>query len=79
MPRTRRISLIGHPHVGIARGNAGSPLFFEDTDYESYLRLLRDYGREDLFRLYAYCLMRNEVRLVIEPRRLRLAQMGAGL
>jgi len=75
MPRSRRIALIGHPHIVVARGNAGGRVFFEDADYEGYLGLLRDFSREHLFNLYAYCLMPTEVRLVIRPTRLGLAQI----
>ena len=75
MPRMRRIALVGHPHVIMARGNAGGPLFFEDADYEAYLALLREFVREQLFTLYAYCLMRDAIRLVIQPTRLPLAQV----
>jgi putative transposase len=75
MPRARRIALVGHIHVVTAKGNAGGPLFFDDSDYEAYLELLRDRGREDLFKLYAYCLMKNELRLVIQPTRLALAKV----
>lgn len=75
MPRTRRIALIGHAHVVVARGNAGGPLFFDDEDYETYLSALREQTREQLFKLYAYCLMRSELRLVIQPIRLPLAQL----
>lgn len=58
----------------IARGNNGDPLFHDDGDREAYLSLLRDLSREELFRLYAYCLEGSEVRLCIEPTRLNLAQ-----
>jgi REP element-mobilizing transposase RayT len=74
VPRTRRIALVGHPHVVTARGNNGGDIFFEDADYEAYLAQLRELTREDLFTLYAWCLMRTEVRLVIRPTRLSLAQ-----
>lgn len=74
MPRTRRIALVGHPHLVIARGNANGEVFFEDADFEAYLSLLRELVREELFKLYAYCLMRTELRLVIQPVRLPLAQ-----
>ncbi len=75
MPRTRRIALVGHPHVVVARGNNGEPVFHDDSDYEAYLGLLRDMVREQLFVLYAWCLMKSEVRLVISPHRLPLAQV----
>jgi putative transposase len=74
MPRTRRIALVNHPHVVRARGNAGGALFFEDADYEAYLHSVRDFVREGLFSLFAWCLMRDEVRLVLVPTRLPLAQ-----
>ncbi|MFZ9889094.1 MAG: transposase [Myxococcota bacterium] len=74
MPRTRRIALVGHPHIVIARGNAGGEVFFEDSDFEAYLGSLRTFVREGYFKLYAYCLMRSELRLVIQPSRLPLAQ-----
>ena len=34
MPRTRRIALVGRPHVVVARGNNGGRVFFDDTDYD---------------------------------------------
>lgn len=74
MPRSRRIALMGYPHIVIAKGNAGSPLFFDDSDYESYLHNLRERIREKLFTLFGYCLMRNELRLIIRPERIPLAQ-----
>lgn len=65
---------MGHPHVVVARGNNGEPVFYDDTDYEAYLTLVRDFVREGFFVLYAWCLMKSEVRLVIMPQRLPLAQ-----
>ena len=59
----------------IARGNAGATLFHDEDDYESYLALLRELVREQLFTLYAYALMKGEVRLVVQPKRLPLAQV----
>ena len=75
MPRTRRIALIGHPHVVVARGNNGGRVFFDDADFESYLHTLRDLVREGHVRLYAWCLMKSEVRLLATPLRLPLAQV----
>lgn len=75
MPRTRRIALVGHPHVVVARGNNGDAVFYDDSDFEAYLGLVRDLVREQLFVLYAWCLMKSEVRLVIAPQRLPLAQV----
>ncbi len=75
MPRSRRIALIGHPHVVVARGNNGGRVFIDDADHESYLHTLRDLVREGHVRLYAWCLMKAEVRLLATPLRLPLAQV----
>jgi|GEM_PF-756754 len=74
MPRARRISLIGHAHLVTARGNDGAELFASDDDFEHYLEQLRDMVREQLFRVHGYCLLPTELRLLIEPTRLALAQ-----
>ena len=75
MPRTRRLALVGHPHIVIARGNNGDPLFYEDDDFRAYLGAVRDLVREQVFTAYAWCLMKNEVRLLVAPQRLPLAQV----
>lgn len=75
MPRTRRIALVGHPHVVLARGNNGDPVFFDDSDHEAYLEILRDLVREQHCVLYAWCMTKNAVRLIISPHRVGLAQV----
>ena len=75
MPRTRRIALIGHPHIVVARGNNGCELFEQDAGYESYLTILRELVRDGHIVLYAWCLMKSEVRLLVTPLRLPLAQV----
>jgi putative transposase len=75
MPRTRRIALIGRPHVVIARGNNGGRVFFDDVDYDGYLATLRELMREDHVQVIAWCLMKSEVRLLVTPLRLPLAQI----
>ncbi len=75
MPRTRRIALVGHPHVVIARGNNGGKVFVDDADFEAYLTTLRELVRDRLLDVFAWCLMKNELRLVATPLRLPLAQI----
>lgn len=75
MPRIRRIALVGRPHVVVARGNNGGRIFFDDGDFEGYLLSLRELVREGHVRLLAWCLMKNEIRLVATPLRLPLAQI----
>ena len=61
MPRIRRIALVGRPHVVVARGTNGDIATFDAV--ENHVRLL------------AWCLMKNEIRLVATPLRLPLAQI----
>lgn len=75
MPRTRRIALVGRPHVVVARGNNGGRVFFDDGDFEGYLHALRELVREGHVQVSAWCLMKSEVRLVATPLRLPLAQI----
>ena len=75
MPRTRRIALVGRPHIVIARGNNGGRVFFDDSDFEAYLRSLRELVREGHVSVSAWCLMKSEIRLVATPLRLGLAQI----
>ena len=75
MPRTRRIALIGRPHIVVARGNNGGRIFFDDADFEAYLSSLRELVREGHVQIFAWCLMKNELRLVATPQRLPLAQI----
>ena len=46
MPRQRRIALIGHPHVVVARGNNREAVFYDDSDFEAYLEAVREMVRE---------------------------------
>lgn len=75
MPRTRRISWLNYPHLVIAQANGGTPLFVKDEDYQSYLSLLRQMVRDHLLKVYAYCLLETELRLVVLPRRLMLSRI----
>lgn len=75
MPRSRRISWLNHPHLVIAKANGGTSLFVDDDDFRSYLMLLRQLVRDRLLKVFAYCLMPNEVRLVVLPNRLMLSRI----
>ena len=50
-----------------ARGDNRERIFFDDTDRQQYLLLLRRYKDRFLFRLHAYALMPNHVHLILEP------------
>jgi putative transposase len=73
--RHRRITWLNYPHLIIAQANGGAELFRSDEDYLFYLDQLRQMSRERLLRVYAFCLMETELRLVIVPNRLSLSRI----
>lgn len=75
MPRLRRISWLNYPHLVIAEANGGSLLFPDESDYHCYIGQLRQMSRERMLRVYAFCLMPNEIRLVVQPIRLMLPRI----
>lgn len=75
MPRTQRITWLNHPHLVIAQANGGARLFVDDSDYQSYVDILRQLARDRLLKVFAYCLMEHEIRLVVEPNRLMLSRI----
>lgn len=69
MSRIARIVVAQYPHHIIQRGNNRQPIFFDDTDRQLYLKLLRKYSLECGCRVKAYCLMDNHVHLLLVPLR----------
>ncbi len=59
----------------IAEANGGASLFHDDDDFLSYLLALRQMSRDRLLKVYAYCLLENELRLVVMPNRLMLSRI----
>ncbi|KJS82225.1 MAG: hypothetical protein JM58_15355 [Peptococcaceae bacterium BICA1-8] len=65
MARERRqISQTGFYHV-MMRGNEKREIFKDDWDREKLLGIIREKKKEEVFDLYAYCLMDNHVHLLI--------------
>lgn len=75
MTRTRRITWLNYPHLVIAQANGGAKLFNGKEDYLFYLEQLRALCRERLLKVYAFCLMEHELRLVLMPSRLKLSRI----
>lgn len=75
MPRQSRISWLNYPHLVIAQANGGTQLFKHNDDYAYYLSLLRQLVRDRFVKVFAFCLMPHELRLVIEPNRLKLSRI----
>ena len=76
MPRRPREDIEGAVHHVYARGNSGRPIYRDDVDRQTYLRMLiRVIGRMR-WRLLSYCLMDNHVHLLIETPE---ANLGRGI
>ncbi len=78
MPRIQRVVVPGMPHHVTQRGNRREDVFFEERDYETYLSLLAVAAASKEFIVWAYCLMRNHVHLIVCPRRQESLSAGLG-
>ena len=65
MPRPTRLSVAGHVHHVIQRGNNRQPVFFDDHDRRRYLEWLGAGLAAEGCRLHAYVLMTNHVHLLL--------------
>ena len=68
MTRLARLVVPGLPHHVTQRGNRREAVFFEDGDQEIYRDLLAEQTRKADVEVWAYCLMPNQVHLVLTPR-----------
>src|SRR3989338_11430143 len=67
MARLARVVLPEWPHHVIQRGVRSMPLFADDTDRHTYLRLLAHFTTHHHLQVWAWCLMTNHVHLVVVP------------
>ena len=67
MARLARAVVPGVPHHVVQRGNRRQPVFFRESDYRAYLRLLSEWCSTHAVEVWAYCLMPNHVHLVAVP------------
>jgi putative transposase len=67
MARLARLVVPHHPHHVTQRGNRRQDVFFWDADYQAYLELLQQWAVKANTEIWAYCLMPNDVHLVLVP------------
>ncbi len=67
MPRRSRLVLPDTPMHIIQRGNNSQDCFFDDEDYASYLRWLREIAQRTQCVIHAYALLSNHVHLLLTP------------
>jgi len=66
MGRPIRIHLPNLNHHILNRGNNRQDVFLEDSDYLHYLDILKRYKHKFNFKIFAYCLMKNHIHLLIK-------------
>ena len=67
MPRTGRLVLPGFPHHIVQRGHNRQVVFAESRDYQYYLNSLAMFKQEYQVNVHAYCIMTNDVHLLLKP------------
>lgn len=67
MARLARLTVPGHPHHIIQRGNNRQPIFNEGADQEFLLELLSQHAAREKVALHAYVLMSNHFHLLATP------------
>ena len=67
MARIARVVVPDLPHHVTQRGNRREPVFFEADDYGLYRRLVAAAARRAGTAVWAYCLMPNDVHLIVTP------------
>jgi putative transposase len=68
MARQARLTLQGHPHHLLVRGNNRQPIFVDDEDRRRLLKLLAEVAREQGVAMHAYVLMPNHLHLLATPQ-----------
>jgi putative transposase len=69
MSRFARVVMQQCPHHVTQRGNERRDVFFATADREVYLGLLKQYAELHAVEVLGYCLMTNDVHLVLLPAR----------
>lgn len=68
MPRKPRFFLPDVPTHVVQRGNNRDPIFFDESDYHTYLEWLEAGAIRYQCNIYAYVLMTNHVHLLVTPQ-----------
>jgi len=67
MARIARVVIPTVPHHITQRGVRGMETFFDDEDYNTYIKLMREWCVSYGLEVWSYCLMPNHVHLVVVP------------
>lgn len=68
MPRPIRQIFSHTPHHIVQRGCRREKVFFDKTDFRTYIRILNKFSRKYNVELWCYCLMPNHIHLIVFPK-----------
>lgn len=68
MARQARIVIPNTPHHIMQRGINGAPVFFKKEHFQSYLTLLEEHFQKSDIDLLGYCLLPNQIHLIVLPQ-----------
>jgi len=79
MPRKPRVHVQEAFYHVLARGNQKQQIFYDDEDYQIYLRLTKKYSERYNVELHGYVLMPNHVHLLVRVNSVPLARFMQGI
>jgi len=78
MARQARIVIDNKPHHITQKGNRGEPIFFEKSDFQAYLDILREQCTRFDVKITSYCLLPNQIYLMAIPKEAKLLSRAIG-
>lgn len=67
MPRKPRFIIPGVPVHVVQRGRSKEPVFYDEADYQVYLKYLKESAERYHCQIHAYVLMTNHIHLLVTP------------
>ena len=68
MPKFPRLVVPGYPHHVTQRGIRKQQTFFDDSDYQAYIDLVKELKIKAGVAIWAYCLMPNHIHVIAVPK-----------
>jgi putative transposase len=78
MARQARIVLPNTLHHITQRGNRGDNVFLQKEDYRTYLDILKEQCNRFNVSIYSYCLLPNQIHLILAPKEAELMARAVG-
>ncbi len=75
MARKPRIHYTGAVYHVMLRGNGGQPVFFDQSDYSIFERLIEEGVGRFKYQIHGYCWMPNHIHMVIEVAEIPLSKI----